>query len=122
MNRDSKVEVSWPVRPNSDPKRGRLRMILLLLFVLLASYWTSAQVPQGGGFKITTEVDLVLLDVSVKDTKGGYVVDLTKDNFQVYENGALQKITEFVGSDIPVAVGLVMDNSGSMQRKRASLI
>lgn len=97
-------------------------MIWLLLLVLFASCRTSAQVPQGGGFKITTEVDLVLLDVSVKDPKGGYVVDLTKDNFHVYENGALQKITEFVASDIPVAVGLVMDNSGSMQRKRASLI
>jgi Ca-activated chloride channel homolog len=97
-------------------------MIWLFLFVLLASYLTSAQVPQDGEFKITTEVDLVLLDVSVKDPKGGYIVDLTKDNFHVYENGALQKITEFVRSDIPVAVGLVMDNSGSMQRKRASLI
>ena len=97
-------------------------MIWLLLFVLLASCLTSAQVPQDREFKITTEVDLVLLDVSVKDPKGGYVVDLIKDNFHVYENGALQKITEFVGSDVPVAVGLVMDNSGSMQRKHASLI
>ncbi len=41
-----------------------------------------------GEFKISTDVDLVLLDVSVKAAKGGYVSGLSKDNFLIYENGA----------------------------------
>jgi Ca-activated chloride channel family protein len=73
-------------------------------------------------FKIHTDVELVLLDVSVKNPTGGYVTGLTKDQFQIYENGAPQKITEFAIADVPVAVGLVMDDSGSMQSRRTSLI
>src|SRR4051812_21507167 len=73
-------------------------------------------------FKIHTDVELVLLDVSVKNASGGYVAGLTKDRFQVYENGAPQKITEFAVADVPVAIGLVMDDSGSMQPKRTSVI
>ncbi len=69
-------------------------------------------------FKISTNVDLVLLDVSVKDVKGGYVSDLTKDNFTIEENGVKQKITTFLGKDVPVAAGLVLDASGSMRNKR----
>ena len=72
-------------------------------------------------FKIRADVELVLLDVSVKNPAGGYVTGLTKDQFQIYENGVAQKITEFAAADAPVAVGLVMDDSGSMERRRSSL-
>jgi VWFA-related protein len=63
-----------------------------------------------------------MLDVSVKQAKGGYVSGLGKDDFQIYENGTLQKITEFASADIPVAVGLVFDDSGSMRTKRPDVI
>jgi Ca-activated chloride channel family protein len=72
-------------------------------------------------FKISTNVDLVLLDVSVKDSRGGYVSDLTKDNFTIEENGVRQKITTFLGKDVPVAAGLVLDASGSMRNKRSEV-
>ena len=78
--------------------------------------------PPKGEFRISTDVELVLLDVSVKQAKGGYASGLTRDNFQIYENGALQKITEFASADIPIAVGLVFDDSGSMRSKRADVI
>lgn len=74
--------------------------------------------PQNGDFKISTDVDLVLLDVSVKDSKGGYVSDLTPDRFHVEENGIPQKITSFMNMDAPVAAGLILDSSGSMRSKR----
>jgi Ca-activated chloride channel homolog len=97
-------------------------MILSLLLQIALSL-VLAQIPkQNGEFKISTEVDLVLLDASVKNPEGGYVSGLGRDNFQVYEDGALQKVTEFSNVDVPVAIGLVMDNSGSMQPKRANLI
>src|ERR1035438_2236878 len=78
---------------------------------------SSAQL-QSEDFKISTNVNLVLLDVSVKDSKGGYVSNLTQGNFTIEENGGPQKITTFVGKDVPVEAGLVLDASGSMRNKR----
>jgi len=68
-------------------------------------------------FKLTATADLVLLDVSVKDAAGAHVPNLSRDNFQVYEDGKLQTITHFGRDDVPVTVGLVIDTSGSMQSK-----
>jgi len=75
-----------------------------------------------GEFKISTDVLLVLLDVSVKDSKGGYVSGLSKDDFHVYENGIAQKLTVFSSGDEPVTVGLVIDESGSMRSKHDQVI
>src|SRR5689334_12064322 len=101
---------------------GKSRLAFSALLLLLASRALSQKAPPGGEFKISTNVELVLLDVGVRDPKGGYVSGLTKDNFQIYENGAPQKITEFASADVPVTVGLVMDDSGSMQSKRPDVI
>jgi VWFA-related protein len=73
-------------------------------------------------FVIRTTSRMVLLDVSVKDPKGGFVTDLTRDSFKVYENGKPQVISQFANADIPVAVGLVVDESGSMRPKRPEVI
>ncbi|HLK19066.1 MAG TPA: VWA domain-containing protein [Bryobacteraceae bacterium] len=73
-------------------------------------------------FTIRTTSRLVLLDVSVKDSAGGFVSGLTKDNFKVYEEGKPQQITQFGGADQPVTVGIVVDESGSMGPKRAEVI
>jgi VWFA-related protein len=94
-----------------------------LIFVLLVSGHSLAQdSPAKSEFRISTDVELVLLDVSVKDPKGGFVSGLTKEDFQIFENGAPQKITQFASADIPVTVGLVLDDSGSMLRKRSDVI
>ena len=103
--------------------RTRGKWCLSPLWLLFAPLAVPAQdAPQGGEFKISTAVELVLLDVSVRDPEGGYISDLTKEAFHVFENGVPQKITEFSSGDIPVAVGLVMDDSGSMRGKRPELI
>ena len=73
-------------------------------------------------YTIRTTSRLVLLDVSVKDAAGGFVSGLSKDNFKVYENGKPQTITEFANADIPVTVGMVVDESGSMRPKRVEVI
>jgi Ca-activated chloride channel homolog len=64
------------------------------------------------------DVNLVVLHATVRDRKGGFVSGLKKDDFRVFENGVRQEIQVFQFEDVPVAVGLVVDNSGSMQRKR----
>jgi VWFA-related protein len=73
-------------------------------------------------FRVKSEVDLVLLDVSVKDSKGGFVSGLTKDHFRVLENKKEQPITVFAAQDTPVTVGLVVDNSGSVQPVKPDVV
>jgi Ca-activated chloride channel family protein len=73
-------------------------------------------------FTIRTTSRLVLLDVSVKDSGGGFVSGLTRDNFKVYEDGKPQQLTQFGGADQPVSVGIVVDESGSMGPKRSEAI
>jgi Ca-activated chloride channel family protein len=73
-------------------------------------------------FVIRSDVRLVLLDVSVKDRDGGWVSGLSKNNFRVDENGAHQDITVFANDDIPVTVGILVDNSRSMTPKRAEVL
>ena len=64
---------------------------LAVSFLLLLSFFhSSAQdLPPAAEAKFSTDVELVMLDVSVKDHKGGYVSGLTKDKFQIHENDAL---------------------------------
>jgi VWFA-related protein len=73
-------------------------------------------------FKIKTDVELVLLDVSVKDSQGGFVSGLQKENFQVFDDNAVQDLTVFQSLDVPVTVGLVVDNSGSVRPKKPEIV
>ena len=73
-------------------------------------------------FTISDNVNLVVLDVSVKDAKGGYVTGLSKDAFQIFDDGRPREITEFQKVDTPVTVGLIVDDSGSMVRKRPEVV
>src|ERR1700723_3073528 len=63
-------------------------------------------------------VDLVVLHATVVDSKGQFVPGLTQDNFHVYEDKVEQKISVFSAEDVPVTMGLVIDNSASMKDKR----
>ena len=74
------------------------------------------------GFTIHSDVRLVILDVSVKDRSGSFVPELTKENFHVFENGAPQTITVFGHEDLPVTVGLLIDESQSMGPKRNEVL
>ena len=73
-------------------------------------------------FVIRSDVRLVVLDVSVKDRHGGFVPDLTRDNFTVLENGEPQRITIFANEDVPVTVGILVDESRSMLPKRSEVL
>jgi Ca-activated chloride channel homolog len=73
-------------------------------------------------YVIRSEVRLVLLDVSVKDRDGGFVAGLSTDNFAVFEDGVRQPITVFANDDLPVTVGILVDESRSMTPKRADVL
>ena len=64
------------------------------------------------------EVEEVVLHATVVDDKNRIITDLERNAFTVFENGKPQTITSFRHEDIPVAMGIVIDNSGSMREKR----
>jgi Ca-activated chloride channel family protein len=70
------------------------------------------------GGRIALNVNLVVLHTSVVDDRGKFVEGLTQDDFRVYEDKVEQKLSIFKREDIPVSMGLVIDNSGSMRDKR----
>ncbi|HEY1264583.1 MAG TPA: VWA domain-containing protein [Terriglobales bacterium] len=72
----------------------------------------------SGGFVFRKEVEEVALHVTVVDKDRHMVTNLDRGAFAVYENGKPQPITSFRHEDIPVAIGIVIDNSGSMREKR----
>jgi len=70
---------------------------------------------------LKSTVDLVVLHATIVDEKGQFDPNLTADNFRVFEDKVEQKISVFSKEDIPVTMGLVIDNSGSMKEKRAQV-
>jgi Ca-activated chloride channel family protein len=79
------------------------------------------QAPSGsnrGVFVFKKEVQEVVLHATVVDKKHHMIMNLPRGAFTVYENGKPQEITSFRHEDVPVAMGIVIDNSGSMREKR----
>ncbi len=74
------------------------------------------------GYRIVDEVRLVVMDVSVLNLKGLPVSGLTKSNFRVLDDGKESPLVAFAREDAPVTIGLVVDCSGSMQKRRKQLI
>ena len=61
---------------------------------------------------------LVVLHMSVVDKSGKLITDLPQGSFKVFENNVEQQIRVFRREDIPVSIGIIVDNSGSMRDKR----
>jgi Ca-activated chloride channel homolog len=82
----------------------------------------SAQPPsaddQGSMFVFKKQVEEVVLHATVTDDQQHLVTGLDRSAFQVFERGVPQEITSFRREDVPVAMGIVVDNSGSMRDKR----
>jgi VWFA-related protein len=76
---------------------------------------------QDGLYTMHQDVDEVLLSCAVVDDKGHVVSDLNRGDFRVWEDGVPQVTTSFLHQDQPVALGIVVDNSGSMLDKRAAV-
>jgi VWFA-related protein len=73
------------------------------------------------GTTFRSDTRLVVLHTTVMDKSGHLVTDLPKEAFTVYENGQPQPIKSFKREDVPVSMGLIIDNSGSMRDKRAKV-
>src|SRR5438445_2332206 len=71
---------------------------------------------QGSSIKIN--VNLVVLHTTVLDDRQRFAEGLKSENFRVFEDKVEQKLSVFKREDVPVSMGLVIDNSGSMRDKR----
>jgi Ca-activated chloride channel homolog len=104
---------------------GRLVTLLVLIAVpgtARAQQSIRSHIPPADQYTLKVNVDMVVLRATAQDRKNILVSGLDKDDFQVYEDGVLQPIKYFSHEDLPVTVGLVIDNSGSMKPKRADVI
>jgi VWFA-related protein len=82
-------------------------------FALLALFIA----PAWAQFRADTR--LVVLHASVVDKKGKLLTNLPKNAFKVYENNQLQEVKVFRREDVPVSLGILIDDSGSMMSKRS---
>src|SRR6267154_1799897 len=79
-----------------------------------------SQNPDAGkqGPSIKVDVNLVVLHTTVIDDRQRFADGLKPENFRVFEDKVEQKLSVFKREDVPVSMGLVIDNSGSMRDKR----
>jgi Ca-activated chloride channel homolog len=99
----------------------RLSTDVLLLSLALAAQIAPVQQPPER-LVFSSRSDLVALHVTVLDKQSGFVAGLPRDAFHVYEDGRPQTVALFENTDMPVTVGVVMDNSGSMQGVRDHVV
>ncbi len=105
-----------------------LRYLVALLVLITplslgrAQESSPSQVRPSDPYTIRVSVDMVVLHATAQDHNHILVSGLDKGDFQVYEDGVLQEIKFFSHEDIPVTVGLVVDNSGSMKPKHPDVV
>jgi Ca-activated chloride channel family protein len=100
-------------------------LFAIISFLMLPAVGRAQQAkpsPPDGPFTINVSVQEVVLHATVRNHRGTPVAGLDKDNFQVFEDRVPQTIKHFSHDDIPVTVGLLIDNSGSMRPKRAEVV
>jgi len=105
----------------------------ILVLLLWSTIALCAQTPQpsnpnpppaekkGKEYTISVDVNEVVLHATVLDKKGRVVNDLNQNDFRIYEDGAPQTIKNFAHADVPVTMGIVIDDSGSMRDKRQAV-
>jgi len=79
----------------------------------------AAQATDDDTFKLpSVDVELVQIPVSVTSKDGKLIDNLPQSSFQLLEDNVVQTIKLFAHEDIPLSLGLVIDNSGSMRNKK----
>jgi len=98
--------------------RPRSNHICAGVLAVLAAIALSAQPKTQEEATFRADARLVVLHATVLNKSGHLLTDLTQKAFHVYENGVEQPIKKFLREDVPVSMGLIVDNSGSMRTKR----
>ncbi|HEY1984757.1 MAG TPA: VWA domain-containing protein [Terracidiphilus sp.] len=121
--------------------RGAARSVSLFLVLLVMLFGALAAKSQGpgsqtsgaqlmqdskrndaGSYTLRVNAEEVVLNCTVLDAKGELVNDLNKNEFKVSEDKIPQTIVSLQHQDLPVSIGLLIDNSGSMRAKRDAIV
>ena len=92
--------------------QGRRRLAFVAVALVASAALAAAQ-----GQRIRSGVELVSLNVTVTDGGGKYITDLGEQEFEVYEDGARQKLTFFSRTQQPISLALLLDTSASMDER-----
>ncbi len=109
--------------PKTNKPLARISVLLLVLAGVLASHAQQPQSPDPAqdsdqsSETLKVNVNVVQLFFNVKDKKGGLIPNLTKDQFQISEDGKAQTIKYFAAeSNLPLTLGILFDTSPSQAR------
>jgi Ca-activated chloride channel family protein len=94
---------------------------LIWLAVALPAPSAAQSAADGETPVFRSDTRLVVLHTTVVDRKGNRITDLGQSAFKVFENGVEQPLKFFRREDIPISLGLIIDNSGSMRNKRGKV-
>jgi len=97
-----------------------MRTLFTAVLAVALSSPLAAQDKQNQGFSFRTAVDLISVTATVTDRGGRFVGGLRAEDFEIYENGKLQAVTQFDAERVPVSLGIALDTSGSMQGEKMS--
>jgi Ca-activated chloride channel family protein len=86
--------------------------------VLAGALTADAQQPLRDNRPYRSGINLVSITATVTDREGHPAPDLTRDAFEIYEDGERQPITQFAHERVPVGLGVLLDISDSMYGKR----
>ena len=105
------------------PPLSRSWCLLALAVSVLLTPRIWAQAPQAPSVQddipvFTSDARLVVVHASVQDSKGKLLTTVPQAAFKVYENNVEQVLKVFRREDIPVSMGIIIDNSGSMRDKK----
>jgi Ca-activated chloride channel family protein len=98
------------LRATASPRTARLT--LAILFAAAAATALAAQ-----GQRIRSGVELVSLNHTATDAQGRFTTDLNEEEFEVYEDGAKQKLTFFSKTQQPISLAILLDTSASMDER-----
>src|SRR5215831_4251449 len=91
----------------------KMKSLLCIPLLFVSALWAQEET-----FKLNVNVDLTEVHVNVTDEKDRPVGNLIRNNFRVFEDRSEQKITVFKHEDAPLSLGLVIDNSRSMEPRK----
>lgn len=126
-------EMTNPTHPEVQPKLDEDRDPIPSPDLVVPPKATASNQPSGpagsgvirkekeGIYTMSVDVDEVLLNCAVIDDKGHPVMGLRGNDFRVWEDGTPQVVNSFLHQDLPVSMGILVDNSGSMRDKRGAV-
>jgi VWFA-related protein len=97
-------------------------VLISVVAIMSAALQTADQAAAEQGQRISTGISRVVLYATVRQNNGGFVDDLRQEDFTILEEGKPQEIVSFLREDVPVAIGLLVDNSQSMMNKRSHVL